>query len=93
MCSADVSNLPKAFQLVQQLAHLARDKPSEEYEEEQRMMLDLESLFEVHRPPPVVMGSGRTTIGNNFVCIMHAPEVGPACAFRCFEQFVTGFVA
>ena len=48
------------------------DEGAEEFKREQDLMSELAGCFEMRRPPPVLLGSGRTRLPDKFVTCMHS---------------------
>ena len=91
LCSCATEDLEHAYRLVRQIKNILRDVPTEEeFAAEVTMMDLLRSFFEMHRPPPVAMGSGNTTVACKFIAVLHALflDVGPSLGYLCFQAFV-----
>ena len=91
LCSCATEDLEHAYSLVRQIKNIVRDVPTEEeFAAEVTMMDLLRSFFEMHRPPPVAMGSGNTTVACKFIAVLHALflDVGASVGYLCFQAFM-----
>ena len=95
VCSCRVDDLPEAMRLSTLLSSLSREVPSnEELESERKLISELRSLFHMHRPPPVVLGQGRSTTTNKFCALLHAMFLDTGGVYRCevFRDFLRGIL-
>ena len=78
--SIQESSLLRAFQLVDVMRNLEQDARAMSGEEaittvlesQSVVMQELSSMLDVHRPPPVMLGSGRTTLPDKYAAVCHA---------------------
>ena len=91
LCSCATEDLEHAYRLVRQIKNIVRGVPTEEeFAAEVTMMDLLRSFFEMHRPPPVAMGSGNTIVACKFIAVLHALflDVGASLGYLCFQAFI-----
>ena len=76
MSYASVSDLPILVSLADVMNNMCVDRPSELDDEfissQEQLQRQIQELLVMERPPPVVLGSGRTSLPDKFAATMHA---------------------
>ena len=81
MCKAYVGELRHLMGLLDIMYNMCMERPTADTEDEedeffmseqQRLQSEIQQLLVIERPPPVVLGSGRTSLPDKFAATMHA---------------------
>ena len=76
MSRALVADLPHALSLLEIMHNMCLDRencdPEEFQAEQERLQCEIRHMLALERPPPVVLGSGRTSLPDKFAATAHA---------------------